>query len=218
MDFLQGYFVADINQIFAILEKNLNTSEKKSRLCGIVFAHQKNEFAKSKIIPFVEYWNYRSKEYVDFFFLGYLGDENINECEFTDVPPEEIFSEKHFNQALDYFEKNSTWKYSGQPTMLLCRGYKNDIGQTKLDLRSMIEIDFIRAEKQGLIESVESFFEEIIRVSQKHEFVKIDFDFKKNIYGKPLAKSLIKTIFENLPIDFSGLFNTASAIKIISSP
>lgn len=215
--FFGGYFTADINQVFALLKNNLSNSEKKSRLCGIVFAHEDNEYSKSKLIPMIDYWNYRSKEFVDFFFLGYLGDDNQGDSEFSPILPDDKFDNKAFVEAIEYFESNCKWKYSGQPTMLLCRGYLTDKWQSNLDLKSVIEIDFIQAEKEELISSAESIFESIIRATKENAFSAIDFDFLKNIYGKPLAKSLIRTILENLPIDVSRLFNTATALKIISS-
>jgi len=198
-----GYCVPEMSEVFYLIKTNLHNSNIKSRLCGFVFAHEVNEFSKSKIIPMVEYWNSRSQEYVDFYFLGYLGTG--------------CFFNRSFIEAIEYFETNTKWEYNGSPTMLLCRSFINDNGNGGLDLISLIEIDFIQAEKNELIESVDALFESIIRSSKKGEFIRFDFDFLKQIYGKPLANSLIKTIFENLPIkNISKIFNITSGIKILS--
>ena len=214
---LQAHLTPNISQVLYLLKNSLNNSKINYRLCGIVFAHNKNEFAKSNIISMIDYWNCRSKEYVDFFFLGYLGKEKQGDSNFLSTRPEDKFDNRAYVGAIDYFESNSKWAYKGNPTMLLCRGSIDEMGKARLDLRSLIEIDFMQAQKEGLINSVDSLFESIIRVSKKHEFVEINFDFVKKIYGKPLANSMIKTILENLPIDVSRFFNTVSALKIITS-
>ncbi len=243
-----GYFIADISEIYSMLESKLNKSGVNSRLCCIIFAHAENEVSKSKIIPMVDYWNYRSKEHVDFFFPGYIGDKNLGNSKYTsntikeepydnvtkellielakkspeiwgDISPEKNknFDSKVFVDTLDFFKKNSKWEYSGNPTMLLCRGFIDNKGDAKLDLKTFLQIDLFKIEKEEATNTIDSLFESIIRTSEKKDFSEINFDFVKEIYGKSIVKSLIRTIFENLPIKTSLLYNSASIIKIIKS-
>jgi len=81
----------------------MTEANKHSSLSCFVFAHNAHRISKESIIPMVEYWNNRSEDDIHFFFIGYLGGEEINDSEYTNVVDTDYFDEKSFCRSLVKF-------------------------------------------------------------------------------------------------------------------
>lgn len=113
MDLLKAHFVADIGQIREKLSRDLLRSKREAGLIAIVFANAKKRWVQDNILPLVNYWNYRSRDDVTFFFVGYIGDERAGEDQFFAILDEsaESFGEGAFVKAIEHFETHTTWRY-----------------------------------------------------------------------------------------------------------
>lgn len=191
----QAYLVADMKQIILQLQNDMISSGQKSILIVIVLANAKKSFIKSEILPLIEYWNFRSKNHVTFFFPGYIGLEHFNISNPDKV--EHYFKEKVFVQLIEQIEKTTSWKYSGDTPIILCASYLQYDQKLKknyayIDFGSVIEFKLEQALKEGLINSVESFFETLIDIAKELPGFKAHWKLS-DIYGlKTLGESLLE--------------------------
>lgn len=82
-------------------------------------------------MPLVNHWNYRSRDYATFFFVGYLGDSHAGSDGYTTVlDPEASFSDRAFVETIEYFVSKSKWKYRGDTPFIVCRGFLGKHRQT----------------------------------------------------------------------------------------
>lgn len=173
IQFRHAYFVADMNQIQERLTAELKRLEQSSSLVAIVFANARKPFAINSIHPLVPYWNYRSRDYVSFFFPGYVGDDSVGESEYVPVlDPGGHFSDKTFTETIEDFEQQTDWKYNGDTPVVICRAvlrYHNRTHEARafLDFESIIEFELERALRAHAIESIEAVFEALIRAAKE---------------------------------------------------
>lgn len=200
-----AHFVADIGQIRDKLTSELVRTNQSSRLAAIVFANGSKGFVRSEIVPLVEYWNYRSKDYVTFFFVGYVGDDSAEDSEFVraSLHPD-AFDEKSFVEAIESFEQESTWKYRGDTPLILCRAflrYHKTTGEPKafLDLSSIIEFELEHALREKAIHSVDSFFELVILVAKETPGGSLEWKLSDKLGARALGDALVEAILGKLP-------------------
>lgn len=211
-----SYFTAELKDCIKIAERTFRKDKQRSKLCGLIFAHPESKFAQNNILPMINYWNFRSKNHIDFYFLGYLGDPNISDSEFSPNIPRE-FNDEIFIEAIEEIENNTTWQYNGNPTMPLCRTMIIDFEYGKFDFKKIVEFDFTKTEKEDIYDSVNSLFEELIRASKDSKFKEVDFDLVQTLYSDGIAKSVIETILDNLPLKLGRLFKLGESIRVIKS-
>jgi len=217
--FFKTHFVADIGQIRDKLTEDLTKAKRESGLVAIVFAIPKKPFVKNEVLPLVEIWNYRSKDYVTFFFVGWQGVEDVDDSEFSDVfldknNPEGSFSAKTFDEAIEEFQGMGPWRYKGDTPLILCRGYLRYRKQTNeprafLDLESVIEFELERALREGSIDSVESFFEVVIRVAKEAPGDVVHWRLSDQLGNRALGDAIIEAITEKV----KGAKRILNAIK-----
>ena len=200
-----AHFVADMEQIQDKLTRDLVTADRTSGLVAVVFANAKRSFAAKDILPLVPYWNYRSRDFVTFFFVGYVGDENAGYSEYVTIPgPGSRFSERAFVETIETFESRDIWKYRGDTPLILCRAYLRYHTQTNeprafVDLDSIIEFELERAIRKNAIESVEAFFEMVIRVAKETPGGDVHWKLSDILGAHTLGEALLEGLASRLP-------------------
>jgi len=201
---LKTHFVADLDEIQDKLTADLTAAGKTSGLAVLVFANARTPFTKSEILPLVNYWNYRSRDHVTFFFIGYIGDEQADADGYTTVlDPEQSFHEPIFVKTIEAIEHESNWKYRGDTPLILCRGFLRvgkQTGKRKafLDFDSLIQFELESALREKAIESVESFFEVIIDVAKNTPDDEVHWKLSDKLGAGALGDALIEAVTDKL--------------------
>jgi hypothetical protein len=215
-----AYFIADMDQIREKLTADLVRSQRSSGLAAVVFANERKGFAKNDILPLVPYWNYRSGDYVTFFFPGYVGNEATGASEFTTMPgPGPRFHDRVFAETIEEFERHSDWNYRGDTPLILCRAYlcyDKDTNEPKafLDLNSIIEFELERALRDGAIESVEAFFEAVIKAAKDTPGGDVHWKLSDQLGTRALWDALIEAVVSKLPAGTKRVIDAIRFFKI----
>lgn len=147
---------------------------RKVRMVGLLFARPNDALARTEVIPNLDYFHYRSGSHIDFFCAGYDGYTGRDETEgyrkiSDDLQLNWRFSEQMFIQFVEDIEARSTWKYSGDPDLILANAhYDSAKGEAYLDLTQRVQCKLKRMKEIGAITSCSSFLEDIIRYAE-HE-------------------------------------------------
>lgn len=199
-----GFFVTDYSGMCDVLTRELVRRGRNRSLAVAVFASAHDKFTKEHLLPHVEYWNCRSREWVDFFFPGYLGDDTPS-ADFVTVNDHEDkgFDEKTFVKAIEQFEQ-SGWHYPGRPSVVIFESVlkrRASDGKQRAfpDLSSYIDFAIEEAISDKAIDSVEVFFERLIRFAKTHSDTNEHWRLSDVVAGESIVKALGDAIFENLP-------------------
>jgi len=97
---------------------------KTVALTGILLARPEDKIAKEAILPNLEFWHYRSDFYTDFFCAGYIPTELASDAKPVGVQIQGLdwgFSLRAFVEIVEDVEKQTGWRYNGDPCLLLGR-------------------------------------------------------------------------------------------------
>lgn len=173
--FHYAHKVTDINEMLDSLASYMYRNQLEKCFVIVVFANADDKYVKENICELIPYWHFRSEKHVSFVFLGYEPDECRREVaahESEQEKPVEFnlqrkFRTEKFVEAINSFEKNVNWKYSGQASVVICKCKLDPIPETDHDFvqvrsrilsSSVIEFDLEKAQKENLIESPKVFF------------------------------------------------------------
>lgn len=144
---------------------------KKVKMVGLLFARPSLPLAQAEVTPNLDYFHYRSGSHIDFFCAGYDGYTGRDEAdEFIPVVVDKKnsldwrFSEKMFIQLVDEIEAMSSWRYSGDPDLILTNAHYDATNrEAYLDFGQRVQCRLQQMKDIGAIISVPSFIEDIIR-------------------------------------------------------
>lgn len=195
------YPIADYDEMCAKLTADLIRTGRRTALMAVVFAHPKLKFAENAILPLVPYWNYRSRDYITFFFPGYQGDSHSRgDSHFAPIlDPENCFHDALFVDTVETFEGKSSWRYPGRSSILISRAVLKQNVSTKEkwafpDFSRVVEFDLEAAVEDEVISSVEKFFESLIRFAKSYP------DGNRMPGDRELVYGLAESGLENIPI------------------
>ena len=201
-----AYFIADLAQIREYLTSELKEANRSSSLAVIVFANAKRKFVQDEIDPLVSYWNYRSGNYVSFFFPGHLGDDSAGASDYSPIfDSRKTFDEKTFVDTIVEVEKVSKhWVHQGDTPIIICRAYMEyheaeNASCALLDLSSIIEFKLESAIRHEVIESVEYFFEAIIKAAKEISGDDVDWQLGMKLGRTALREALVDAVVSTLP-------------------
>jgi hypothetical protein len=120
---------------------------KSAALTGILLARPEDRIAKDAILPNLEFWHYRSDYYTDFFCAGYVPTDLVSDARPVDVQIDGLdwgFSLGAFIEIVEDIEKQTGWRYNGDPCLLLANAYF-DGTKACLDFDRSIRINFREA-------------------------------------------------------------------------
>ena len=144
----------------------------KVRMVGLLFARPDDPLAQAEVLPNLDYFHYRSGNHIDFFCAGYDGytGRGKNQGYRKVNKGRELkwgFSEQMFISFVKEIKGKSTWKYSGDPDLILSNAhYDAAKREAYLDLKNRVQCKLKRMKDIGAITSVTSFFEDIISYAE----------------------------------------------------
>ena len=210
---LNAHFVADLGQIRDKLTADLVDAGRSSGLVVVVFANARKKFSQDEIHPLVPYWNYRSRDYVSFFFPGYVGDESGDNSEYSTVfDPSATFDQATFTETIEQFERETNWIHQGDTPIVICRGFLQYDKRTKepralLDFHSIIELELERAIRNDAIDSIDVFFEAIIKAGKETPGGDVQWKLAASLGASALRKTLVEAITSALPPGAKHIFD-----------
>jgi hypothetical protein len=202
--FYSARFVAELDDVVDKLGADLEKLGRSSMLIAIVFANGDKDFVKKEVLPLVGYWNYRSRDFICFFFVGWVGDPRNDGTEYGEGITDGDFSSRAFVEAIESMENQSKWKYQGDTPLLLLRGFRqyDEIKKKQrayLDMHSVIEFELERAIREHAIDSVESFFEIVIAVARATPGDYVQWKLSDKLGPSALGDTLLAGISSKLP-------------------
>lgn len=155
------------------------------------------------ILNSLEYFHFRTGEYVNFYLPGYGAYWPK-----SDYPDGKVvtmidgvnwsFSNQMFTKFISDIERYSKWQYSGESELLLVE-MKNGI----LSYENMMQFHLDNMFRDGVINSVHQFFEQVFRICSDKETL----NQLSNAFGVDKLKQISKDkILEKLPLDLGNVF------------
>src|SRR5438477_3754873 len=143
------YSEADIEGCLtdAFLTRYRSYRLKDVALTGVLLARPEDKLTKEAILPHLEFWHYRSDYYTDFFCAGYIPAEFVSDAKPVGVQIGGLdwgFSLRAFVELVEDIEKQTGWRYNGDPCLLLANAYF-DGQKAHLDFKRSIRINFREA-------------------------------------------------------------------------
>lgn len=151
-------------------------SEYNHATVGILFVNKNKEFSKEQILGNLDYYHLRSSSYLDFFMPGYDLRDGDNK-----------FDIEEYVQFIEYFERNSKWRYSGETELLLLQFHAD----TGFDFSKCISIWIDKAVANGYVYSFSVLFEQLVQTARKTVEVP---ELSKGL----MLDNLPELIFENI--------------------
>jgi hypothetical protein len=111
------------------------------------------------------------------------------------------FSAKAFAEVIAILEKRTTWRYSGQPSVLIFTVEGHPDRKISFGFDQVLDFDFARALKSGSLESPEVFFETLIRVSKDYSGDVAQHRLSDVLGGSALGKSICAAVLAYLKLD-----------------
>ena len=151
--------------------------KKRVRMVGLVFARPGTDLVAREIVPHLGYFNERSGDKIDFFFMGYgiaAIPQEIRKDHQVALPEVRhgygawFFDDRAFTHAVVQVEAECRWAYSGVADLILVdASWRNGRRRIDLDFSHALAVDLAKAREDGAITSIERFFEQIFRFAAK---------------------------------------------------
>ena len=195
-------------------------SDRTSRLIGIMFCRPGSKYG-DEIIKDLPYYNFRSGNFVDFFFAGYGSDwtgdnDPVREAvdKFDDYD-QWSFSPKAFDSLRTEMEERTTWIYAGGTDILLfaALGDRRTLS-LKLDFSSVIACNFEHMEKDSAITSVAMFLESVIKFGAKYIGDDPLWQLSDELGFKRAKSFLLDVLLAPLPEPLRNLFKSARHLGV----
>jgi hypothetical protein len=196
---------------------------KKVRMVGLLFARPDVPFAQVEVVPNLDYFHYRSGKHIDFFCAGYDGYTGRDETEgYRKINKEpELkwgFSERMFIRFMEDIEARSPWKYSGDCDLILANAhYDATKREVRIDLKRRVQCKLKQMKEIGAINSVTSFFEDIIRYAEHADGEDPTWGFSDAQGAKLAGSALRRFIFALLPKDLGKEAERAAHFAVIDA-
>jgi hypothetical protein len=179
------------------------------RIVGILFAPPYAPLAHDEIVPRITQFHHRSADYIDFFFAGYLDPkaekpEDAAEISATvpGAPSGWMYSDEAFNSFRADFEKRSKghWRYSGEVDLVLADAVlRHGSKEAEVDHSALLVLDLDRAKRDGVIETVPKFFENIFQYAEDPRSKLALQDFSTKAANKAIGAALGDWFLSMLP-------------------
>jgi hypothetical protein len=156
-------FASDYDDVITFLTRCQRKRRVHCSLAVLVLAHEASRLTRRYLLPYVEYWHYRTADTVDFVFPGYVGDPSPDDFAVISDP---YFSPPAFVETVARLE-GTGWKYKGTPSVIfvsVVRPHGLPYSGARLETSEFIEFDLSKALRSKVIESAPAFFEMVIRV------------------------------------------------------
>ncbi|AFL99883.1 hypothetical protein Desde_1464 [Desulfitobacterium dehalogenans ATCC 51507] len=189
---------------------DIEENDLSNDIIGILLARPKSDAGRT-IVDSLPYYHHRSGKNVNFYLPGYGAywhnaypdEEHIVSIEGTRWS----FSNTMYAKFIEDFEKESTWKYSGESELILL-----DCHNQKLDYSKILVFHLDAMLQDKTISSVNSFFEKLFRFFAQNSTI---VQFSNRMGSETLGQVTLSTILEKLPLNLGALFVKAKHYAII---
>ena len=190
--------------------RELSRIEVQTHLVGLLFARPDSAVAKKDIIPNLSYLHYRSANNVDLFCAGYGADwEPAMYPDYRQVGvvngTKWFFSDKAFAGLCEELEHRTRWRYMGETDLILVNA-----DQT-ISFSQAIVVTLEKALRDNAIQSVASFFEEIIKFARNYSGSNPVFDASDYLGLRIASKSILGTL---VPKKLADIFRSARHVCV----
>jgi hypothetical protein len=209
-----------VDPVTSDLMAEINSKVLRHSLVIILFCNPSTPFARDELLPSLNYFHKRSKQYINIFCCGFgaFGSE-------SDYPDMEkvgkvdgndwFYSDEAFVNVVEEFEARTKWKYSGENELLLLDVVKNN-DSDDLTIGNTLVCNLEIMHKDKAFTSVRSLMEKLINYVKSDEAANAwKFSDKQ---GLDVTKSVLKdAVLGLLPKDLTSLYKKAEnyAIKQI---
>jgi len=164
------------------------------RLGALLFARPYVDIVKGSILPAFDYWDRRSAEHVDIALVGWQ------------KPSEEDrdfrFDQRDFAKAVELFERETRWRYSGGTDLLLLNTrYSVPDEAAVFDYTTVVSLTIEDALKDGAIKSVGGFFEDLVSFASRSNGRDPAWGFSDSMGLKEGRSFLAQLVLKILPRD-----------------
>lgn len=131
-----------------------------TRIVGLVFCQLNSQIGREEILPSIDYFNFRSGNNVNFYFLGYH----------RSTGPDKAwgFDAADFNECRKGMEASSKWRYSGGTDLILANvKFDAATGFASANLASIECFTFEVLKHAGVLPNVGMFFEKIFQFCEE---------------------------------------------------
>lgn len=165
----------------------------------LVWANKNSPQSSKEILDYSEYLHLRSNGYIDFFFPGYLLRDNIDMTEDGkwNISVSWEFNTTDFVKAIEYVERVSKWRYSGNTEFLFL-----EYSAGKIRFQNSISLNIDCLLKDNVISSLPSLVEDIIGAAKPFNRVS---DFSRELNYLEAKKSTIIAIKKYISIKLKGV-------------
>lgn len=181
------------------------------RMLGVVFARPNSPLAKAELIPQLNDWHFRSGEHIDFYFAGYTASQPPIDGYIEIAMPGKapwLYSAKRFDAFRKEFESRTTWKHGGSAELLLMNASLDSARKNAvLDFSSVVCCQLDLMKRDQAIESVERFFESVIRFAESADDSDPTWSFSDKqglgIAGSALKRAILSLLPKGLDAEYA---------------
>ncbi|GIP12427.1 hypothetical protein [Paenibacillus macerans] len=160
---------------------------------GLLVADFHQQKCKEYILNYIERFDYKSDQYINFYLPGYLEEDLFNNDEKITIKQKDFyFNRDTYLNFLDKLEVDFKIDYPYNPVLILMEYDRGNFNRTK---RIIIELDSNGSD----IKQVGEMFERIFEIAK--EVVSIN-DFSKSLMKDGLKKGLLDKIIEGIDISY----------------
>ena len=199
------------------LMAEINSKIKRHSLVAVLFCNPSTPFAKNEILPSLNYFHQRSKQYINIFCCGFGASgsaEKYSDMEnVIDIDGENWFySDEAFVNVVEEFEDKTAWKFSGENELLILDVLKNN-EVSDLSINNAIVCNLEQMHKDKAFTSVRSLMEKLIGYVKSDDAANAwEFSDKQ---GVQVAKSSLKNaIVGLLPKEVQNFYKKAESYAV----
>jgi hypothetical protein len=157
------------------------------RLVGLIFGRPNLDLVRGQLIPNITYWHHQSAMHVDFFCVGFS-------------PNTDAFDADAFDKVVKYFQKETTWTYSGATDLLLINArFIPSKRIARFDYSSAINLTLETAIRDGAIDNIPIFFQRIIDHAKNSDGLDPTWGVSDSLGYSLVGKALKKLLLLFLP-------------------
>lgn len=206
-----------VDPVTSKLMAEMNSKVKRHSLVVVLFCNPSTPFARDELVPSLNYFHKRSKEYINIFCCGfgafgsksdYPDIQKVGKIDSDDW----FYSDEAFVNVVEEFEERTKWKYSGENELLLLDVVKNR-ESNDLTIENAIVCNLEQMHKDKAFTSVRSLMEKLIDYAKSDEAANAwKFSDKQ---GLKVAKNVLKdAVLGLLPSDLKSLYQKTESYAV----
>lgn len=185
-----------INKIKKSFVNNRFSSNEK--IIGFVIAPQNSELTRNQILPHLDYFNQKSGNFIDFFFVGYY---KAMRSKYQPVYKDWYFNPVFFNGFVtEIEERTNNWNYQGGVELILLNAnYDKGYNEVVLEFWNSVVIDITKSDKIKNI-GVSKVFKKVFEIAENQEKLGSSWGLNKlqNHFASNLDGLILSAVYDNI--------------------